>query len=282
MKNKIKIGYLGPSGTYTERAAKAYSRNKKSEISPYSTIEDVFKAIIRKKAEAGIVPLENIVQGIVTETLDYLFDYSGRIFITDSLIIPISHYLGALKNQGKIEKILSKDHALRQCSRYLSKNYRGAELIETKSTAAAVEKIAEEKLRDSAAIADKEKILSYGLEIIAEDIGNVQDNKTKFAVLGTRLRKKTGKDTTSLVIYPHKDRVGLLDDMLQVISRDYKLNLSSIHSRPDAKGKYRFYMDLEGHVDDEKISSCLRALKEKIKGDNVEIKILGSYPKKDL
>jgi len=281
MKNKIKIGYLGPAGTYTEKAAKAYSKNK-AEIINYNSIEEVFKSVAEKQANLGVVPLENIVQGIVTETLDSLFEYSGRIFITDSLIIPISHYLGALKNQGKIEKILSKDQALRQCSRYLSKNYRDAELIETKSTAAAVEMITKGNLVNSAAIADKEKILSYGLEIIAEDIGNVQDNKTKFAILGTKLRKKTEKDTTSLVIYPHKDRVGLLDDMLQVISRDYKLNLSSIHSRPDSKGKYRFYMDLEGHVDDVKISSCLRALKEKIKRDNVEIKILGSYPKKDL
>ncbi len=98
------------------------------------------------------------------------------------------------------------------------------------------------------------------MEVLARGIGNPPQNKTKFAVLGERYHAPTGTDATSFVIYPHRDRIGLLEDILHLISRESGLNLSSIHSRPDTKGGFRFYIEVEGHVEDGTVAQCLAAM----------------------
>ena len=84
-----------------------------------------------------------------------------------------------------------------------------------------------------------------------------------FAVLGDRYHARTGTDATSFVIYPHRDRIGLLEDILHLISRESGLNLSSIHSRPDTKGGFRFYIEVEGHAEDLAVARCLAAMESR-------------------
>lgn len=105
-------------------------------------------------------------------------------------------------------------------------------------------------------------------------------DKVKYAVLGGGYHPRTGNDTTSLVIYPHRDRIGLLEDMLHIISREYGLNLSSIHSRPDTKGGFRFYIELEGHLEDQTVSDCIRDLEKKLATDEAEVRVFGAYPRR--
>jgi prephenate dehydrogenase len=272
------IGFLGPEGTYTDDAAKLLFPD--TPHTAYPSIDTVFEAVASRAISAGVVPIESLVQGPVTETLDNLFRYAGQVTIGDILVLPIDHTLGALGKPEDIRRILSKDQALHQCSDYISRTYPHAALVETPSTTAAMELIVRQGWRDAAAIGNAAALQQYGLEVLARGIGNPPHNKTKFAVLGNHYHAPTGTDATSFVIYPHRDRIGLLEDILHLISRESGLNLSSIHSRPDTKGGFRFYIEVEGHVEDAAVAHCLAAMERALVSDDVEVRVFGAYPRR--
>ena len=249
---------------------------------PYPSIEAVFQAVARHEVDRGLVPIENVIQGPVTETLDNLYHYAEQIKLVDMLVLPIQHAIGVLAPAARITRVLSKDQALKQCSTYLQEHYPQAQQVEMASTSAAMESIVSARLGDAAAIGSPVALEQYGLHILARDIGNVQRNKTRFAVLGAAAEgyhPATGNDATALVIYPHRDRIGLLEDILGVLSRTYGLNLSSIHSRPDTRGAFRFYMEVEGHLEDPPVAACMAALTKQLGNEEVEVKIFGTYPR---
>jgi prephenate dehydratase/prephenate dehydrogenase len=272
------IGFLGPEGTYTDEAAKRLAPD--THRAAYPSIDAIFEAVASRAISAGVVPIESLVQGPVTETLDNLFRYAGQVTISDILVLRIDHALGALGKPENIGRILSKDQALHQCSDYIASTYPRAALVETPSTTAAMEMIVRQGWRDAAAIGNAAALQQYGLEVLARGIGNPPHNKTKFAVLGGHYHVPTGTDATSFVIYPHRDRIGLLEDILHLISRDSGLNLSSIHSRPDTKGGFRFYIEVEGHVEDVAVAHCLEAMERALASDDVEVRVFGSYPRR--
>jgi prephenate dehydratase/prephenate dehydrogenase len=272
------IGFLGPEGTYTDAAAKQLF----PEVPrlPFPSIDAVFEAVASRTLSFGVVPVESLVQGPVTETLDNLFRYAGQVTIGEMLVLPIDHALGGLGKPEDIRRILSKDQALHQCSAFIARAHPRATLIETSSTTAAMELIARQGWRDAAAIGNAAALEQYGLEVLERGIGNPPQNKTKFAVLGDRYHTPTGSDATSFVIYPHRDRIGLLQDILDLISREGGLNLSSIHSRPDTKGGFRFYIEVEGHVEDAPVARCLAAMERTLASDDVEVRVFGAYPRR--
>ncbi len=276
----MRIGFLGPSGTYTEEAAMAAVAN--AVYQPYPSIEAVFEAVRQHEVDRGLVPIENVIQGPVTETLDNLFHYAETVKIVDMLVLPIEHAIGALVPAEAITRIMSKDQALKQCSIYLQANHPQAQQIEVASTSAAMQTIVSEQLQDAAAIGSAQAMLQYHLPILARDIGNVNNNKTRFTLLGpshASYHAPTGKDATTFVIYPPSDRMGILEEILAVISREYHLNLSSIHSRPDTHGAFRFYMEIEGHLEEPAVAACLAALEKQLSPDEVQIHTFGSYPR---
>lgn len=276
----MRIGFLGPAGTYTEEAAMAAVAA--ADYLPYPSIEAVFEAVQQHQVDRGLVPIENVIQGPVTETLDNLYYYAATVKIVDMLVLPIEHALGALVPADHITRILSKDQALKQCSIYLQANYPQAHQLEVASTSAAMQTIVNEQLQDAAAIGSAQAMAQYHLPILARDIGNVNNNKTRFTLLGpsnTGYHAPTGKDATAFVIYPPSDRRGILEEILSVISRQYHLNLSSIHSRPDTRGAFRFYLEIEGHLEEPAVAACLAALKKHLSPDEVQIHTFGSYPR---
>jgi prephenate dehydratase/prephenate dehydrogenase len=276
----VKIGFLGPQGTYTEEAAKTAASD--ATYIPYASIDAVFDAVLRHEVERGLVPIENVIQGPVTETLDNLYRHAQAITIVDMLVLPIQHAIGVLSPSTVVSRVLSKDQALKQCSAYLQEHYPQAQQVEVSSTSGAMASIAEQRLNDAAAIGSAASLEQYGLHVLARNIGNVRHNKTRFAVLGpvaAGSHPPTGNDATALVIYPHRDRIGLLDDILGVISRQYGLNLSSIHSRPDTRGVFRFHIEVEGHLDDPPVATCIAALSKQLSDEAVEVKVFGSYPR---
>jgi prephenate dehydrogenase len=274
----MSIGFLGPEGTYTDEAAKLLF--PATARVPHPSIDAVFAAVAARAISAGVVPIESLVQGPVTETLDNLFRYAGQVAIGDMVVLPIDHAIGALGRASDIRRILSKDQALHQCSEFLSRQFPQAALVETPSTTAAMEMIVHQGWHDAAAIGHAAALRQYGLELLAQGIGNPPQNKTKFAVLGDRFHVPTGTDATSFVIYPHRDRIGLLEDILHLISRDGGLNLSSIHSRPDTKGGFRFYIEVEGHAEDLAVARCLAAMEQSLAADGVEVRVFGAYPRR--
>lgn len=276
----MKIGFLGPQGTYTEGAAKAAVAE--AEHVPYASVESVFDAVARQEVDRGLVPIENVIQGPVTETLDNLFHCADRVKIVDMLMLPIQHAIGVFSPQSRVSRILSKDQALKQCSAYLQANFPQAQCVEVDSTSAAMQAIATQHLQDAAAIGSETALKQYGLHVLDRDIGNVKENKTRFAVLGPAWvlhHPRTGRDATAFALYPHRDRLGLLNDILSVISRDHKLNLSSIHSRPDTRGAFLFHVEVEGHLEDEPVAACMDHLAHHLGEQEVEVRVFGTYPR---
>jgi prephenate dehydratase/prephenate dehydrogenase len=275
----VQLGFLGPAGTYTEEAAKAAVSD--AVYRPYASIEAVFDAVMRHEVDRGLVPIENVIQGSVTETLDNLYHYADTVQIVDMLVLPIQHAIGALGPVSQITRILSKDQALKQCSAYLQRHYPTAQQVEVASTSAAIDMIVTADLQDAAAIGSPQAMQQYNLPILDVDIGNIKNNKTRFAILGTTAEAchpRTGRDATAFVIYPPSDRKGLLEKILSVISRDHELNLSSIHSRPDTHGAFRFYMEVDGHLTDPPVTACLAALADHLSRDAAKIYTFGTYP----
>jgi len=189
----MKIAYLGPSGTYTEKAAKAYSENTEAKLIPCKNIRDVFEHVKNEIADAGVVPNETSFTGGVEATIDCLLEYckdeNKNIGVIEAIQMPVHHSIGALKKHSKINKILSKYEAFKQCSEYIHEKYRSAKQIETESTAAAIDIIVSKNLKSAAAIADKNVLISKGLEVIAENIENYEHNETRFIVIKRGISK---------------------------------------------------------------------------------------------
>ncbi len=275
----MKIAYLGPEKTHTEKAAREMF--PESDLISLKPILKVVRAVENKEVDFGVVPLENFYEGEVRETLDALTESTKTRIVKDKAI-EIIHCLGVLQNNKRIDKIFSKDQALSQCGEYIYKNYPNAITIATSSTSEAVEKIAKEKLLDSAAIASEEALKNSGFKIISKDL--CKNNKTRFAVIGTEQTKQTGNDKTFLVFHPiSKDKPGTLQENLSFFS-NLGINLEYIQSRPDGKGGYYFYIELKGHEKDEPVQIALKALKYALDPENKypeSLKILGSYPNTD-
>lgn len=255
---------------------------------PYATIDEVFGAVRRGEIDRGVVPFENMIHGPVTETFDSLFQHASHVHIVDMWMLAIEHCLGAVAGEHEVRRVLSKDQALHQCSTFLHTHFPSAEWVETASTSAAVREVAREGNHDAAAVASRFAIEQAGLKVIAQGIGNTPNNKTRFAVLsGTRevasapggLGPSPTPHATAIAIYPRYNRLGFLEDIVQILSSRYHVNLCSIHSRPDALGAFRFYLELEGSEQEPPIVESLAALRKQFEGEDVQVVSFGSYPR---
>ena len=272
----IKVAYLGPVGTFTEKAAR--KSFPQSELVPLSSNRRVIRAVETEEALYGVVPIENFYQGEVRDTLDALIE-TEKVGITGETFLKVVHCFGVLPQHGDILKILSKDQALDQCGKYLCEKYPNAETMAVSSTAEAARIIKEQAMLYAAAIASKEALLKQGLEVLAEDI--CPNNRTKFIILGNDATNSTGDDKTLIALHPHiRDKPGVLSGILSVISA-LDINLDYVQSRPDGKGGYYFYVELNGHEKDERVDLALRTIKlllDPKKEQKNTLKVLGSYP----
>lgn len=271
----MKVAYLGPEKTFTEKVARELFAHE--ELIPILPIRRVVRAVDTEAADFGVVPLENLYGGAVTETLDSLTDCE-RVKVVKETSLGVVHCLGALKGHGPILKVLSKDQALDQCGRYLCEKYPEVMVIATSSTAEAAQRIAESRMLDSAAIGPEKALNEAGLEILAKDI--CPNNRTRFAILGRNPTESSGNDKTLLVLHPPvRDRPGVLYRSLGFFA-GLDLNLETIHSRPDGDKGYLFYIEVGGHAADERVRSAIDAIRlsldPKKEHPNV-VKVLGSY-----
>lgn len=275
---RMKYGYLGPAGTFCQEALVNILKVDNKDTVSYPTVYDVILAVEKKEVEKGIVPIENSIEGSVNATLDML-TFEADLLIEREIIAPIRHNLIVKPSISfkDITAVISHPQATAQCRQFLSKGLPNAPIIAANSTAEAVKKVAEEE-KGAAAIGTKLAAELYGLEVLASDIEDFKDNQTRFVVVGREAAARTGKDKTSLVCFIFEDRPGMLLQILQEFAYRY-INLAKIQSRPTKKalGDYCFWIDLEGHAQDEVIASAIKCLRCKLR----EVKVLGSYPRAD-
>lgn len=272
LSSKCRIGALGPEGSYSEKAALLWSKGRpEATLVYFNDFEGVLEAAAAGRLEAGIVPVENSLEGAVTVVMDLLLRLD--VVIVGEVNVPIRHCLVG-RGEETVKIILSHPQALAQCRQYLREHYPEAEIRTTGSTSHAAH-LAQE-FPEMAAIAGADTAEKYGLHILAREIQDASDNVTRFIAAAKKMVEATGRDKTSLVIYLDRDRPGALFSILEEFAK-HNINLTRIESRPSRKGlgDYYFYIDLEGHVDDNIVEQAISAIKEKA----AMVRVLGSYPR---
>jgi len=263
------LGTLGPQGTFSEKAARQW--DNKAELRYYDDILDTVDALLRKEVESSIVPIENSLEGSITITLDLLMEH--QLKITGEVIVQIKHCLLSKGNIRDIHVIMSHPQALSQCRKYIKNNFKGIEARPVLSTSHAAKLASGSK--EIAAIASAESANMYGLKILDENIQDINENFTRFIIIGKTTPSPTGNDKTSIIVYLEKNRPGALYEILGEFAGRH-IDLTRIESRPTKKtlGDYVFYIDLKGHIEDKMIKEALEEIKQKVG----MLKILGSYP----
>ena len=270
LEKPLSIAYLGPEATFTHLASISKFGSSVKYV-PAVSISEVFTEVTKGRAEYGVVPVENSIEGAVSHSLDRFID--SDLKICSEILFEISHNLMSNSPLKEIRRIYSNPQVFGQCRNWLEKNVPRAELVETASTTQAAERAARED--GTAAIASQLAATLYNLPILAEGIEDLANNVTRFLVIGRELARPTGNDKTSILV-SIKDKVGALYEMLVPI-RQNKVNMTKIESRPSKRKAwdYFFFIDFEGHVEDRKIKKMLKELEDKVRF----LKILGSYPK---
>lgn len=196
----MKIGYLGPKGTFSYEAAKRYGEEE--QLIEYNTISKCIKALEENQIDKAIVPIENSLQGGVTETIDILIETEG-IYVNDEIVLNIRHNLIAKENYQKdeIKEIYSHVQAIEQCRKYIEKNLPNAHINYVSSTALAAEMV--QNKEKCACIANKSCINEYNLCLLEENIQDNDFNQTKFWVL-SKTKNNTGKKMSIIFSCNHK------------------------------------------------------------------------------
>jgi chorismate mutase/prephenate dehydratase len=266
----LKVAYLGPEYSYSHLAA-VERFGQGVEFMGVGSIAAVFEEVNRSHVDFGVVPVENSTDGRIADTLD-MFMRMPHLQVCAEVRLQVHHNLMANCSQEEIRRVYSKAQALSQCRNWLSKNVPQALLKEVSSTPDAARLAQMEP--GAAAVASRQAAVHYGLRILFEDIEDSPYNETRFAVIGHQKCGKTGHDKTSVMFrVPHSS--GSLVAALDIF-KQAKINLTWIESFPAKlpKPEYIFFIDIEGHVDDAKVSKALKALGEHC--DSVTV--LGSFP----
>lgn len=273
LEKPVKVIYLGPEATFTHRAA-LEKFGSSVALLPAKSITEVFIEVAKGRTNYGVVPIENSTEGVVNHTLDMFIDSELQIYAEISL--EVSHHLLSREKIEGVERIYSNPQALGQCRNWIESHLPRAELIEVSTTSKGAELAAREK--GGAAIASELAAEVYNLKIIGRKIEDSAANVTRFLVISKTCAKRSGKDKTSLM-FSIGDRVGALYAMLQPFKK-YGINLTKIESRPSRRKAwdYYFFVDLEGHCQDEKVEKALKELEKECR----HLKVLGSYPLQEM
>jgi prephenate dehydratase len=278
MKNSF--AYLGPKGTFTEAAFLQMPLALDADLIPAESVREALNLVRSGKVFGALVPIENSVEGSVATTLDEL-GHGDSLEIIDEIAIPVEFALLAKPGVSisDIKRIATHPHAHAQCVEWLQKNTPGVHVLPAMSTAAAAEELSQGANYD-AAICSVAAAKHYGLEILAQGIGDSDSAWTRFVLVSKpgHAQPSTGNDKTTLSLFMHRNQPGaLLNILTEFAVRG--VDLSRLESRPTKQqlGDYFFSIDCIGHIDDENLGDALLELR-KICAD---VKFLGSYPRHD-
>jgi prephenate dehydratase len=270
----MRVAYLGPAGTFSEEAVGHCDLLQAADRQECPSFADIHEAVLRGECDAGLLPIENSLEGSIGATLDLLVQRPG-LRIRREVFLAVRQNLLALRGTSleAIETVLSHSQPLGQCAEWLRAHLPGVPLEVTPSTAEAARQVAQRQR--CAAIASRGCASRYGLDVLCEDIHDGEENVTRFVLMMHNNEKPTGHDRTSVAFSLNGDRSGGLHEVLGVFA-ERGINLSRIESRPNrrAMGHYVFFLDFEGHRSDRHCAEALSALFERAH----TLHFLGSYP----
>ncbi|MCL4375374.1 prephenate dehydratase [Candidatus Marsarchaeota archaeon] len=270
----IKVAFQGESGAYSEEAAKKYFGERIDAV-PCQTFADIFESI-SSGIDFGVVPIENSIEGNVTQTYDLILKFGFPI--VGEVIHKISHCL--IANEGanikSIKNVYSHPQALGQCREYLERM--GFSAIPEYDTAGSVKLIKEKGIADGAAIAGRGAAVIYRMKILASGIETNKKNFTRFFVISRKANKSSndGVGFKTSVAFSTKHSPGALYNAIGCFANN-GINLTYIQSRPilGKPWKYNFYLDCEGSIRETKLKEAV----EELGAFSSFVKVLGSYQK---
>ena len=271
LEEPLKIAFLGPEGTFTQAAALKHFGQSIHSI-PLRAIDEVFREVEAGSADYGVVPVENSTEGVVNHTLDMFLQSPLRI--CGEVQMRINHHLITCAAElMAIRRIYSHRQSLAQCREWLDANMPRVEQIEVSSNGEAALRVRDEL--DAAAIAGQCAADIYQLPTLVRNIEDEPNNTTRFLIIGSQPIMPSGDDKTALLV-ASLNRPGALFNLLEPLARN-DVSMSRIESRPSRRGMwdYVFFIDLDGHAQDESVAKALAELREQAS----LFRVLGSYPK---
>jgi len=276
----MKAVTLGPEGTYSHRAARSVA----DVVEFRESVTAIVEAVADGQYERGVVPIENSIEGSVTETLDVLAD--NDLAVVEEIVTPIRHAL--LAQDETFETVASHSQALAQCREYLSETYPEADLEAVASTARGVEIAREDPTvagighPDNASGQASEGSQTEsgqggtGLQVLAEDIQDRNSNATRFFVVAPIADRSRAGGKSTFIVYPNDDYPGLLLDLLEPFA-DRDINLTRVESRPSGErlGDYVFHIDIAAGLYEDRTEQALADI-DQLAADGW-IRRLGSY-----
>jgi len=272
LEKPISVAFLGPEASFTHIAS-IKNFGSSATYKPMRSEAEVFREVETKRADYGVLAIENSTEGAVNPTLDAFV--RTNLLICAEILVQISHYLLSKVPLKQVKEVHSRSEVFAQCRGWVERNLKDIKLVAESSTAEAA-KIAA-KSDYIAAIGSRLAADLYGLDILAEKIQDIPNNMTRFFVIGDHYSERTGNDKTS-ILFSVKHKAGALAEALTLIA-DQGLNLTNIQLRPSGmkEWEYIFFVDMEGHIDDEPIKKGM----EQLEKESILVKFLGSYPRAD-
>jgi prephenate dehydratase len=256
---------LGPEGTYSHRATQAVA----DDIDFVESVTGIVEGVAGGEYERGVVPIENSIEGSVTESLDALAD--RNVAVVREIVTPIQHAL--LAQAGEFELVVSHPQALAQCREYLAREYPSAKTEAVASTARGVEQAREDP---TVAAIGHPATAGDDLQVLARDIQDSTSNATRFVVLAPETERDDAGGKSSVIVYPNTNYPGLLLEMLEPFA-DRDINLSRVESRPSGErlGDYVFHFDFAAGLYEERAQEAIEELRDI--ASNGWVRVLGSY-----
>lgn len=270
LEKELSVAFLGPLGTFSEEAASKQFGGLTSPVECIS-IDEVFRMVEAGKVDYGVVPVENSTEGAVGRTLDLLMMTSAHI--CGEVTLPVHHnLLGSQKNLQQINRVYSHSQSLAQCHEWLNSHLPHATQHAVASNAEAARLAANDP--SVAAIASRRAGELFSLNLLAENIEDDPKNTTRFLVLSRHEVAPSGRDKTSLLLAT-RNIPGAIVNLLEPLAR-HQVSMTKLESRPSRVGvwEYVFFVDVEGHQQDENVAAAMAELKNRAS----MIKVLGSYP----
>jgi prephenate dehydratase len=272
----LPIAYAGETGAFAEDAAiDAFGDVGRV---PLGSFREVFEAVAAGQASAGVVPIENVINGTVRENYDLLLEHD--LEIRGEVVVPVSLCLAALPGQSidDIERVYSHIQALGQAEGFLRR--RPWQLLTTYNTAGAGKAIADRAERGAAAVLSPRAAGLFGLEMLADEIGDLPGNRTRFLVLarpdaGPLALMADGHGRRTTLVVAVRNEPGTLLAVLRVFA-DHALNMHKLESRPSRERawEYVFWIDLDADTADPATAAAF----EELRAVTTMARVLGSYP----
>jgi prephenate dehydratase len=269
------LGFLGPPGSFGEQAALRYDPN--ATRVPFDNHAEVLKALVADQVERVILPVENSLEGSVMENIDGILR-EENLSICAEVVLAVEHFLIAAQGTDlrHVKVVMSHPQALGQCRAFLDEleQEQPLQYEPAFSTAGAVAEAV--RTPGTAAIGSRRAAELYNGHILAANIADVRNNKTRFVVLDQTDAEPTGDDKTSIAFTTEHDRPGSLIEVLSELPK-HGINLTKIESRPSRQelGVYVFLIDFQGHRLEAEVGEALDA----VEGHASYFRLLGSYPR---